>query len=112
CAVDPALKYPNVSLLTGAKVTRLRTSTSGREVNAIEVEVNGVKEEFSADIVVVSAGAINSAALLLRSANGNHRGGLANGSDQVGRNYMGHVNSVQMAISKCPNPTIFQKSLS
>ena len=112
CAVDPALKYPNVSLLTGAKVTRLHTGNSGREVNAIEVEVNGEKEEFSADIVVVSAGAINSAALLLRSKNEEHTHGLANGSDQVGRNYMGHVNSVQMAISKCPNPTVFQKSLS
>jgi len=61
---------------------------------------------------VVSAGAINSAALLLRSANDNHPRGLANRSDVVGRHYMGHVNSVLMALSKCPNPTIFQKTLS
>jgi choline dehydrogenase-like flavoprotein len=60
---------------------------------------------------VVSCGAINSAALLLRSANEKHPRGLANGSDVVGRHYMGHVNSVLMAISKCPNPTVFQKSL-
>ena len=59
-----------------------------------------------------SCGAINSAALLLRSANDKHPNGLANGSDVVGRHYMGHVNSVLMAISKCPNPTVFQKTLS
>jgi choline dehydrogenase-like flavoprotein len=67
---------------------------------------------YSASIIVVSCGAINSAALLLRSANDKHPKGLANNSDVVGRHYMGHVNSVLMAISKCPNPTIFQKSLS
>src|SRR6185436_4343746 len=66
----------------------------------------------SADYVVVSAGAINSAALLLRSASDKHPHGLANGSDVVGRHYMGHVNSVLMALSKCPNPTVFQKTLS
>ncbi|HKQ51964.1 MAG TPA: GMC family oxidoreductase, partial [Pyrinomonadaceae bacterium] len=53
----------------------------------------------------------NSAALLLRSANDRHPNGLANSSDVVGRHYMGHVNSVLMALSKCPNPTIFQKTL-
>ena len=62
--------------------------------------------------MVVSCGAINSAALLLRSANDKHPHGLANSSDVVGRHYMGHVNSVLMAIHKCPNPTIFQKTLS
>jgi choline dehydrogenase-like flavoprotein len=61
--------------------------------------------------VVVAAGAINSAALLLRSANDKHPRGLANGSDVVGRHYMGHVNSVLLAVSKCPNPTVFQKTL-
>ena len=60
---------------------------------------------------MLSAGAINSAALLLRSANERHPNGLANRSDQVGRNYMGHVNSVLLAVSKCPNPTVFQKTL-
>ena len=65
-----------------------------------------------ASFVVSSCGAINSAALLLRSANDKHPRGLANGSDVVGRHYMGHVNSILMAISKCPNPTVFQKTLS
>jgi choline dehydrogenase-like flavoprotein len=109
--VDPALEHRNVRLVTGARVTRLETSASGREVTRIVVERGGVEEAYAADVVVVSAGAINSAALLLRSASDRHPHGLANGSGVVGRHYMGHVNSVLMALSKCPNPTIFQKTL-
>src|SRR6266480_489978 len=104
--------YNNVTLLTEAKVTRLETDSCGREITAVHVERNGTKEIYHGNIVVVSGGAINSAALLLRSANDKHPNGLANSSDVVGRHYMGHVNSVLMALSKCPNPTIFQKSLS
>ncbi len=112
CAVDPALAHENVTLLTSARVTRLETSPSGREVTRVVVERAGVREEYSASVVVVAAGAINSAALLLRSAGDRHPDGLANGSGVVGRHYMGHVNSVLMAVSRCPNPTVFQKSLS
>ncbi len=68
-------------------------------------------EVYRADIVVVAGGAINSAALLLRSASDRHPRGLANGSGVVGRHYMGHVNSVQLALSRCSNPTVFQKTL-
>jgi choline dehydrogenase-like flavoprotein len=75
------------------------------------VERRGETQRFTADLVVVSAGAINSAALLLRSASDRHPRGLANGSDAVGRHYMGHTNSVLMALSRCPNPTVFQKTL-
>jgi choline dehydrogenase-like flavoprotein len=111
CCVDPALQHQNVVLLTNAHVSRLETNASGREVTAVHVERNGSQEVYSADIVVVSCGAINSAALLLRSANAKHPEGLANSSGVVVRHYMGHINSVLMAISKCPNPTVFQKSL-
>jgi choline dehydrogenase-like flavoprotein len=111
CCVDPALAYPNVTLLTGSKAERLETSSSGREVTRVHVQRMGEQEVYSADIVVVSCGAINSAALLLRSASDTHPRGLANGSDVVGRHYMGHVNSVLMAISRTPNPTVFQKTL-
>jgi choline dehydrogenase-like flavoprotein len=109
--VDPALEHENVTLITNAFVSRLETSPSGREVTKVLVERNGVKETYSADFVVVSAGAINSAALLLRSKSDKHSRGLANGSDVVGRHYMGHINSVLMAISKQPNPSVFQKTL-
>ena len=109
--IEPALAWPNVTLLTGARVLRLETSASGREVTRVVVEHAGEHRAFSADIVVSSCGAINSAALLLRSASDRHPRGLANGSDVVGRHYMGHVNSVLLAISRTPNPTVFQKTL-
>jgi choline dehydrogenase-like flavoprotein len=112
CAVDPALQHENVSLMTNAYVEKLTTDASGRRVSKVIVNHNGSREELSADIVVAACGAINSAAMLLRSKNDKHPRGLANGSDTIGRHYMGHINSVLMALSKCPNPTIFQKSLS
>jgi choline dehydrogenase-like flavoprotein len=111
CAVEPALASPNVELLTDAYVSRLETSASGREVTHVVVQRHQEELRFSADLVVVAAGAINSAALLLRSASERHPQGLANGSDVVGRHYMGHTNSVLIALSRCPNPTVFQKTL-
>ena len=86
-------------------------SPSGREVSRVIAKQNGATIAYSADLVVVSCGAINSAALLLRSANEQHPRGLANSSDVVGRHYMGHVNSVMLALAKCPNPTLYQKTL-
>jgi choline dehydrogenase-like flavoprotein len=102
--VRPALRHPGVDLLTHAKVERLETNASGRTVTEVVVDRRGARETYSADVVVVSCGAVNSAALLLRS-------GLANSSDQLGRNYMAHINSGVIAISQTPNPTKFQKTL-
>ncbi len=110
CCVDPALEHANVELVTGAYVERLGTGDSGGSVAEVHVVRGGEREVYRGDIVVVSCGAINSAALLLRSACEEHPRGLANGSDQVGRNYMCHLNSVMLAISRCPNPTVFQKT--
>ena len=111
CCVDPALEHPNVTLVTGAFVARLETDGGGRQVKRVHVERGGATETYSGDVVVSACGAINSAALLLRSANDRHPNGLANSSDQVGRNYMCHLNSVMLAVSRCPNPTVFQKTL-
>ncbi len=108
--VDPALAHPNVTLLTGAYVDRLETSRSGREITEVQVVRDGMKETYSAGIVVVSAGAVNSAALLLRSASDRHPTGLANASGVVGRHYMSHLNSMLLAVSRDPNPTRFQKT--
>jgi choline dehydrogenase-like flavoprotein len=87
--VMPALEHPNVELLTNAYVARLETSASGREVPKVIVEHKGEHVAYSADVVVSSCGAINSAALLLRSANDKHPNGLANSSDMVGRMKLG-----------------------
>ncbi|GIH98178.1 GMC family oxidoreductase [Planobispora takensis] len=110
--VDPALKHDNVRLITNAYVERLETDPSGRTVTTVVTDLgDGSTVRLSADIVVVSCGAVNSAALLLRSAGDRHPGGLANSSGVVGRHYMRHNNLALMAVSKEPNPTRFQKTL-
>ena len=110
--VDPALRaHPNLTLRTGCYVHRLDTDASGRRVTAIQVVQDGLARQYTADTVVVACGALSSALLLLRSGNDRHPRGLANGSGMVGRNYMRHNNSVLMAISRTPNPTLFQKTL-
>ncbi len=109
--VEPALEFKNVTLLTQARVTRLETNSGGHEVTKVHVERLGQKEEYAGHIVVLSAGAINSAVLLLQSANDKHPQGLANSSGVVGKHYMCHNNSALIAVSKKPNPTVFQKTL-
>jgi choline dehydrogenase-like flavoprotein len=109
--VRPALKHPNVELLVNAEATRLNTDASGRTVTGVVVNHGGIEEVISADLVVVACGAANSARLLLMSANDRHPNGLANGSDQVGRNYMFHNSQAVLALSLEENPTIFQKTL-
>jgi choline dehydrogenase-like flavoprotein len=111
CAVRPALRHNTVTLVTNARVERLETNETGSTVTSVVVDREGVPERYRANVVVVSCGAVNSAALLLRSANDRHPRGLANSSGVVGRNYMAHVNSALVAVSKEPNPTRFQKTL-
>ena len=110
-AVQPALRHDNVTLLTNALVTRLETDRSGRTVTDVVVERAGQRETYSADVVVVAAGAVNTAALLLRSANAQHPDGLGNSSGVVGRHLMLHNNSSLIAFSRTVNPTTFQKTL-
>jgi choline dehydrogenase-like flavoprotein len=110
-AVRPLLGQPNVTLLTGAEVQRLETDPSGRSVTGVVVSRDGNREVYQGDIVAVCAGAANSARLLLNSANDAHPHGLANGSDQVGRNYMFHNCKAVVALSKEKNDTVFQKTL-
>ena len=110
-AVRPSLGHDNVTLVRNAEVTRLDTDPSGRTVTTVVATVDGAEQRFSASVVVVSAGAANSAKLLLASANDKHPRGLANGSDQVGRNYMFHNSRAFLAVSKERNDTRFQKTL-
>jgi len=109
--VRPALEHPKVTLLTDARVTRLETNEAGTTVTDVVVDRDGSEERFTADVVVVSCGAANSAKLLLQSANGRHPNGLANGSDQVGRNYMFHDSTAVLALSREENETAYQKTL-
>jgi choline dehydrogenase-like flavoprotein len=109
--VRPALQHDNVTLETHSKVIRLETDGSGHAISRVVVDRRGAEEVYTGDIVVVSCGAAESPALLLRSANDRHPNGLANSSDVVGRNYMAHINSGVIAISQTPNDTKFQKTL-
>jgi choline dehydrogenase-like flavoprotein len=110
--VDPALEHSNVEMVTNAHVQQLRTDPTGRTVTQVMTSVaGGDPVAFSADVVVVACGAVNSAVLLLRSAGEQHPMGLANSSDAVGRHYMRHNNLALMALSHEPNPTRFQKTL-
>jgi choline dehydrogenase-like flavoprotein len=112
CAVRPALEHEDVLLWTNAYATRLLTDSSGKHVTAVEIEQNGALVRVQADLFVISCGAVNSAALLLRSANAAHPRGLANSSGLVGRNYMVHNNTALMAVDpRRRNPTQFQKTL-
>jgi choline dehydrogenase-like flavoprotein len=109
--IQPAMRHDNVTLLTDARAVRITTTPSGREARGVIVERHGIQEQYTADFIVSSCGAINSAALLLRSASDRHPRGLANSSDLVGRNYMSHNNSVLFLFCLKRNPTQFQKTI-
>jgi choline dehydrogenase-like flavoprotein len=109
--VRPALEHDNVMLLRNARATKLETNPGGTAVTGVVVEREGETETYSADLVVVACGAANTAKLLLESASDKHPNGLANGSDQVGRNFMFHDSTAVLALSREENPTVYQKTL-
>lgn len=110
--VRPALQSGNVTLRPGVQVEQLITDPSGRRIIAVQVVEEGVRKRITAGLFILSAGAINSAALLLRSANAVHSRGLANSSDVVGRHYMTHNTSALMAVHPLKrNTTRFPKTL-
>ncbi|AFY55712.1 choline dehydrogenase-like flavoprotein [Rivularia sp. PCC 7116] len=103
-------KYDNVTVKTSAKVVRLVTNASGKEVKAVEANIGDRSYLFVGNIIVLSCGAINSAALLLRSSNEKHPKGLANSSDLVGRNLMKQLMTVVVQLSNTPNSGLFQRT--
>jgi len=112
CCVRPAVARGNVTLITGALATRLVTDPAGRRVTGVEIERDGVRSTVSAPLVVVSCGAVQSAALLLRSASDRHPNGLGNSSGLVGRRYMAHLATMLQAFDpRRVNDTVFQKTV-
>ncbi len=110
CGLAAALKHPNVTLLTGAKATRILSE--GRRVTGVEVLRGGKPETLTAHVVCLSAGAILSSALLLASANDSHPTGLANRSDQVGRNFMNHNLTGMVAYNPLRrNRSVYEKTI-
>lgn len=113
-AVRPALRASskNVQLLTNAEVVRLDTDASGKRVVAARINHGGNEVEVRAERFVVACAAANTAALLLRSTSAAHPGGLANSSDQIGRNYMAHVTTFFLAVDpRRKNEAVYQKTI-
>jgi choline dehydrogenase-like flavoprotein len=112
CCVRPAIQRSNVTLWTNATARRLITDRSGGKVDAVEIERNGELTRVTATVFVVSCGAVNSAALLLRSANDRHPNGLANSSGLVGTRYMAHLATMMQGFHPFrTNSTVFQKTV-
>ena len=112
CCVRPALGNGNVELWTNTLARRIVTDSTGKHASAVEVERYGDSVTISADRIIVSCGAANSAILLLKSANETHPDGLANSSGMLGRNYMVHNNTALTAVAPFKtNPTVFQKTM-
>ncbi len=111
--VEPALASPTLTMWTGARADRLVTDSTGKRVVAADVVRDGQQVRVTASTFVVSCGAVNSAALLLRSADHHHPRGLANSSGLVGRRYMAHLSTMIEAFHPFDlNPTVFQKTVS
>ncbi|MEO0868679.1 MAG: GMC family oxidoreductase, partial [Cyanobacteria bacterium J06642_11] len=112
--IDLALKHPNVTLKTNAKVVALHTSASGHEIKGVQVDVGDPAHTvmFTSHTVVLSCGAVNSAALMLDSANEKHPDGLANASGLLGRNLMKHLMTVIVERADTPNKGTFPPSVS
>ncbi len=109
-ALSQALRHDNVTLLTGCRVTRLEAAAGGR-IAAVHYREGGAEHVLRPRLVVLSAGAVQSAVLLLRSADSRFAGGLANRSDQVGRNFMNHNASAVLAVSPTfRNTSVYQKT--
>jgi choline dehydrogenase-like flavoprotein len=112
CAVLPATRHQNVELLTQAFARRLLTDGSGRRVTGVEVEHGSEVRTLHAPLVVVACGAVNSAALLLRSRGDAHPDGLANSSGLVGRRYMAHLATMMQGFHPLrQNLDVFQKTV-
>jgi len=112
CGVRPALEHANVELWTRASALRLVTDPSGRRIEAAEIQREGGVVRVTATRFVVSCGAVNSAALLLRSASDQHPGGLANSSGLIGRRYMAHLATMMQGFNPLKhNDTVFQKTV-
>ncbi|MCT4684429.1 MAG: GMC family oxidoreductase, partial [Roseicyclus sp.] len=104
-ALTLALQHPNVRLQTGVTVQRIEGE--GDRVTGLLTSAG----RLTAPRIVLAAGAVHTAALLLRSADEAHPRGLANRSDQVGRNFMNHNASALLALAPRRNGSVYQKTL-
>ncbi|MBM5803213.1 MAG: GMC family oxidoreductase [Cyanobacteria bacterium K_DeepCast_35m_m2_155] len=109
-ALDSARQSKGLTLRGGATVVQLHVNPAGTEVRGVEAAIDGQRWMFSAHQVVLAAGAINSASILLRSATDRHPRGLGNGSDQVGRNLMKLQQTSILQLAAVPNSGRYGRS--
>jgi choline dehydrogenase-like flavoprotein len=108
CGLVAALAHANVEMRENSRVDRLLVAPDGQRVSGVEALIGGERRTISARIVILSAGAVNSAALLLASRDG----GIANRSNAVGRHFMNHNCSAVLAIDpRSINDSVYQKTL-
>ena len=107
CALLPALAHANVTIESDAEVTRLIATPDSARVSCVEYEKGGETHSITARIVILAAGAVRSAAILLAS----REGGLANGSGAVGRHFMNHNTTAVLGVDpRFRNNAVFQKT--
>ena len=112
CGINEATRHPNVTLWTEARADRLHTDASGQRIESVDITRDGVTTRVGAPLVIVSCGAVNSAALLLKSASDKHPNGLGNSSGLVGRRYMAHLATMMQAFHPFRrNTDVFQKTV-
>jgi choline dehydrogenase-like flavoprotein len=111
CALAPALSSSAVTLWTDTLVRKLHTNGGGDRIVAAEIMREGRTSRIEAPLFVVSCGAVNSAALLLRSASAAHTEGLGNSSGMLGRNYMAHFSTMLGGFMPPRHETSFQKTV-
>jgi len=105
------IEKDNVRLLINTKAEELITDEIGKKITAVKVTQENKERMFKAKNFIVSCGAINSAALFLKSKSKQHPNGLANSSDLIGRYYMCHNNSAIVALGNKRNTVKFQKTI-
>lgn len=111
CGLAAALKDPNIELVTGADVCRLETDQANRIATVVYLH-KGEEKRISPKLVILAAGAVRSSTLLLSCADGRNSNGLANSSDQVGRNFMNHNATFMLAIDpRTVNDSVYQKTI-
>jgi choline dehydrogenase-like flavoprotein len=112
CGLRQALRHDNVALETGARVIRLETDGAGKRIENVVYQKDGEMRRLAPKTVALAAGAVNSALILLGSANGAMPNGLANRADQVGRHFMNHNSSAALAVHPLRiNDSIYQKTI-
>ena len=110
--VRPALADKNIELWTNTRARRVLGDSGGKRAVAVELERRGERLQVRGDKIILACGAVNSAILLLQSADARHPAGLANASGLLGRNYMAHNNTALTAVAPFKrNPTVFQKTM-